>query len=75
MPKLPRLSGEEAIRALEGLGFRRARQQGSHVVMRMDTPHGVFGCVVPLHRQLAIGTLHGILKQARVEAQDFIEQL
>jgi predicted RNA binding protein YcfA (HicA-like mRNA interferase family) len=75
MPKLPRLSGEEAIRALERLGFRRARQQGSHVVMRKDTPHGVFGCVVPLHRQLAIGTLHGILKQARVEAQDFIDLL
>ena len=75
MPKLPRLSGQETIRGLERLGFRQARQQGSHVVMRKDTPHGVFGCVVPLHRQLAIGTLHSILKKARVEAQDFIEHL
>ncbi|MEO6457444.1 MAG: type II toxin-antitoxin system HicA family toxin, partial [Chloroflexia bacterium] len=31
MPKLGRISGEEAIRALERLGFQRVRQRGSHV--------------------------------------------
>ncbi len=33
MPKLRRVSGEEAIRALERLGFRRVRQRGSHVTL------------------------------------------
>ena len=47
MPKLKRISGEEAIRALEKLGFVRVRQRGSHVVLRRDTPEGVTGCVVP----------------------------
>ena len=31
MPKLPVVSGEEAIRALERLGFKQIRQRGSHV--------------------------------------------
>ncbi|MFQ6001802.1 MAG: type II toxin-antitoxin system HicA family toxin, partial [Anaerolineae bacterium] len=41
-------------------GFVQVRQRGSHVVLRKDTPEGIVGCVVPLHRQLAIGTLRGI---------------
>lgn len=32
MPKLPRISGKEAIRSLEHLGFEQVRQTGSHVV-------------------------------------------
>ncbi|MGO9269875.1 MAG: type II toxin-antitoxin system HicA family toxin [Terriglobia bacterium] len=75
MPKLPRISGEEAIRALEQLGFRRTRQRGSHVVLRKETPQGSVGCVVPLHRELAVGTLHGILQQAGVQREEFIEKL
>ena len=38
MPKLPRVSGEQTIRALERLGFVRARQSGSHVVLRKRSP-------------------------------------
>ena len=68
MPKLPRLSGAEAVRKLEGLGFRVVRQRGSHIVMR----RGTSGCVVPSHRELKVGTLTGILRQAGVSTADFI---
>ncbi|MCP4402143.1 MAG: addiction module toxin, HicA family [bacterium] len=34
MPKLPRISGKDAIGVLETLGFRIVRQKGSHVVLR-----------------------------------------
>ncbi len=34
MPRLPRISGSEAIRALERLGFIQTRQTGSHVVLK-----------------------------------------
>lgn len=61
MPKLRRVSGEEAIRALERLGFQRVRQRGSHVILKKQTTQGSVGCVVPLHREVAIGTLRGIL--------------
>jgi len=75
MPKLRRVSGAEAIRALERLGFEQVRQRGSHVVLRKQTVQGAVGCVVPLHRELAIGTLHSILKQAGVTVEDFVAQL
>jgi predicted RNA binding protein YcfA (HicA-like mRNA interferase family) len=75
MPKLPRVSGAEAIRALGRLGFVQVRQRGSHVVLKRLGPDKVTGCVVPLHSELAIGTLRGILKQAAVRAEEFIAQL
>jgi predicted RNA binding protein YcfA (HicA-like mRNA interferase family) len=74
MPKLRRVSGEEAIRALERLGFRRLRQRGSHVILKRETAQGSVGCVVPLHRELAIGTLRGILQQAKVPPEEFMEK-
>ncbi len=75
MPELRRFSGAEAIRALERLGFARIRQRGSHVILKKQTPDGEIGCVIPLHRELAIGTLRGILKQAGVTQEQFIENL
>jgi predicted RNA binding protein YcfA (HicA-like mRNA interferase family) len=75
MPRLRRVSGGEAIRALERLGFRQIRQRGSHVILRKETESGAIGCVVPLHRELAIGTLHGILQQAKVTPDEFMGKL
>jgi predicted RNA binding protein YcfA (HicA-like mRNA interferase family) len=75
VPKLRRVSGQEAIQALERLGFTRVRQRGSHVVLKKQAPEGEVGCVVPLHPELAIGTLRGILKQAKVAPEEFLENL
>lgn len=72
MPKFPRIAGKEAIRILERLGFVQKRQRGSHVVLVKETNKGKFGCVVPLHDELAIGTLRGILRQAKVTPEEFI---
>ena len=69
MPKLPRLSGGEAIRALGKLGFQQVRQRGSHVVLRHSDGRG---CVVPVHRELKVGTLAGMLRQAGVRVEEFI---
>lgn len=71
MPRLPVVSGAEAIQALERLGFRVIRQRGSHILMR----RGSFGCVVPNHRELKVGTLTGVLKQAGVSAEEFMKAL
>ena len=67
MPKLPRISGKEAIRAFELLGFKQVRSKGSHIVLR----RGDHGCVVPLHKELAVGTLRSALRQAGVEIEEF----
>lgn len=71
MPKLPIVSSVEAIKALKRLGFDVTRQRGSHIVLRK----GSSGCVVPNHRELKTGTLSGILRQAGVSPEEFIEAL
>lgn len=71
MPKLPHLSGAEIVRALEKLGFKQVRQKGSHVILRA----GSTGCVVPMHREVKVGTLAGILRQAGIPAEEFLKML
>lgn len=71
MPKLPRLSGAEVVRALERLGFAKARQSGSHIIMRRESK----GCVVPLHSEVKVGTLAGVLRQADVSIDEFVKAL
>ena len=71
MPKLPHVSGAEIQRALERLGFQKVRQSGSHVVLKRDSK----GCVVPMHGEVKIGTLAGILRQAEVSAEEFMVAL
>ena len=71
MPKLPRTSGAAIVNALERLGFAQIRQSGSQVVMR----RGPKGCVVPMHGEVKVGTLAGILRQAEVSPDEFTEAL
>jgi predicted RNA binding protein YcfA (HicA-like mRNA interferase family) len=71
MPRLPDVSGKEARRALERLGFIFRRQSGSHAVLR----RGNRGCVVPMHREINRGTLKGILEQAGVTLEEFMKAL
>ncbi|MEK6566143.1 MAG: hypothetical protein AABZ41_05505 [Bacteroidota bacterium] len=44
-------------------------------MLKKITPSGEIGCIVPLHKQLKIGTLHGILKLAKVKPEEFLENL
>jgi predicted RNA binding protein YcfA (HicA-like mRNA interferase family) len=60
MPKLPCVSGVKVAKALERMGFHRQRQRGSRLVM---------------HREIDRGTLRGVLRQAGVLTEEFIEQL
>ena len=71
MPKHKRYSGKEIIEKLEFHGFRQFRQKGSHIVLKKITTEGEIGCVVPLHKEIAEGTLHAILNQAKINLNDF----
>lgn len=71
MPKLKRISGEKAIRRLEKLGFKRVRQRGSHVILKKQTSDEEIGCVVPLHKELAVGKgLRGLRERAEKGLRD-----
>lgn len=60
--------GADIQRALENLGFVRVRQSGSHAVMKREGE----GCVVPMHSEVKVGTLAGLLRQAEVSAEEFM---
>lgn len=75
MPELPKLTGKEIIQVLERLGFAQVRQRGSHVILKKIGPDGARGCVVPLHREVKVGTLQGILRQAGISPDEFLRAL
>ena len=69
MPELSGWSGREVIAVLQKMGFVWLRTKGSHAVLRS----GEKVCVVPLHDELAVGTLRGILRQAEISPHDFLD--
>jgi predicted RNA binding protein YcfA (HicA-like mRNA interferase family) len=74
MAKLPIVSGTEAVKALQRLGFFVDRQRGSHALKKV-TPQGERGCVIPMHREVALGTLRSALKMAGVSPEEFKDAL
>ena len=71
MGKLPVLSGEELIKCLSRAGFQVVRRKGGHVSLQK----GDHKTVVPLHYELAKGTLFGILKQCGLTRRDLTDLL
>lgn len=78
MPKLPRISGKDAIRALQTAGFTIFDQEGSHVYLHMRRGDA-FGprITVPVHsgKILKPKTLKSILNAAEISIDDFIALL
>ena len=76
MPILRKVSGEDTIKIVcNNFGFDISGGSGSHIRPSKVTSEGKVGTVVPKHPELKIGTLKGILKQARVDPKDFAECL
>jgi predicted RNA binding protein YcfA (HicA-like mRNA interferase family) len=51
-------------RKLQAAGFVAATQRGSHVKFVRHGPEGIRTVIVPDHREVAVGTLRSILRQA-----------
>jgi predicted RNA binding protein YcfA (HicA-like mRNA interferase family) len=70
--KIPRdVNGVEAVRALKRLDFVPLRQTGSHLILRKNSRT----VVVPQHKPLKPGTLKGIIEQAGLTLDEFVEEL
>ena len=61
MPKLPPISGADLAKFLARLGYETVRQRGSHLRLRKSTAVGEHNVTVPLHKEVAKGTLNDIL--------------
>lgn len=65
MGRLRRLSAIEVLRILDRSGFEVVAQRGSHAKLVRVSPAGERQVLtVPLHRNLATGTLRAIYRQA-----------
>jgi predicted RNA binding protein YcfA (HicA-like mRNA interferase family) len=74
--KLRKVSGDKVVRILcNKLGFKITGRTGSHIRLSKMTPKGKVGTVVPMHKELKIGTLKGVLKLAKVDTDDFAKYL
>lgn len=74
MSSLPAISGDEAVRAFERLGYERVRQRGSHVRLVAGEP-GRAPLTVPRKRELKRGTLRSLIRDAGITVEEFTELL
>ena len=75
MSKVPSLSHERIIRALQRDGWVVVRQKGSHIRLQKHTAIETFKLTIPAHRPVKRSTLAHILKQARLDVDAFLALL
>ncbi len=71
--KYPVLPPSKIISILSKFGFEKVSQKGSHVKYKNKITNAIF--IIPMHKEIAKGTLKGILEQANVELEDFFKFL
>lgn len=74
-PKLPVVSGEDIIRVLRKFGYEIVRQKGSHVRLRSESQPQRLPVTVPLHKEIARGTLKSILADASISVEQLLDSL
>jgi predicted RNA binding protein YcfA (HicA-like mRNA interferase family) len=73
--KLPILKGKDVVKILEKFGFKIDRRKGSHLLMKkeksspVDPPRTV---IVPMHQEVARGTLRHIINKAGMTRDEFL---
>jgi len=75
MSELPTVTGKEAIKAFEKIGFTVDRVKGSHHVLKK--PGHMYLLTVPVHgsRPLKPGTLRNLTQAADISVEGFITLL
>ena len=69
--KLPVVSGQEAVRAFQRLGYEMVRQHGSHIRLRHPTNPARQPLTIPDHRTLKPGLLRRLIRDAQIEVEEF----
>ena len=73
MPKLPRISGKDAVKAFKKLGWIVSRQRGSHIIMTKES--SIYTLSIPNKSILAPGLLRGLISKANLSVDEFIDLL
>ncbi len=75
MPKLPVLSGGQAVRCFEKLGYQVVRQHGSHIRMYHKFDKNKKPLTIPHHKTLGKGLLRKLIRDADISIERLIELL
>jgi predicted RNA binding protein YcfA (HicA-like mRNA interferase family) len=70
---VPELGYDRITAALRRDGWVVVRQKGSHIRLQKNLPDEVLKLTIPAHRPVKRSTLSHILKQARIELEDFLK--
>ena len=73
MSKVPSLSYRKIIKALERDNWTVVRQKGSHIRLEKKLIDETLKITVPAHKPVKRTTLAKILKQAKIDLDDFLE--
>ena len=69
------MSGKDIVKALSKVGFVHTRTKGSHAILTKQTEKGHITIPVPLHYELAKGTLKSIMDQTGLTRDEFLKLL
>ena len=72
MNKVPSLSYDKIIRALQRDGWVMVRTKGSHIRLQKHIMNETLKLTIPAHQPVKRSTLAHILKQARLTIDDFL---
>lgn len=76
MSKFPKLDGNKLVKILiKEFGFEISRQKGSHIVLHKFIDGKKIVTVIPLHKEVKIGTIFGVLVLAKITKEEFLKVL
>lgn len=73
MGKFGNISGKDAVRVFQQLGWQKIGQVGSHVVMVKAGMRANLS--IPQHKELSIGTLRALIRNAGLTVDEFMSLL
>lgn len=73
MGKLGNISGKDAVKAFQKLGWQQIGQVGSHVVMVKSDVR--VNLSIPQHKELSVGTLRALIRNAGLNVDEFLDLL
>jgi predicted RNA binding protein YcfA (HicA-like mRNA interferase family) len=73
VPKLPKISGKDAVKAFQKAGWEVSRQRGSHIIM--TKAGSIYTLSVPDKSILAPGLLRSLINKASLTVDEFMDLL
>jgi predicted RNA binding protein YcfA (HicA-like mRNA interferase family) len=71
--RLANISGKEAAKAFQKVGWQIIGQVGSHLVL--SKPGLRVNLSIPQHKELSIGTLRALIRNAGMSVEEFLDLL